>query len=336
VLLFAVLAVSATARLVYEDTHSDESDVDVEPPMEDIGAGDEEDEDRGDDMSSADIELGNDCLTPQCGGFVAGIVHYGAANNCSFVQLDLESGATHILTSIDVCKDHRNGQAPGAPVTSYDNPTKSILFANGDGNNIYQIKVQTGVATELASLPAKYKHLIGLAVAFGMGANGQWYLVTDSALYLIQSGASSPIFDVSALQLSTDTRVVAYNDTLYLADGLKLHAIDLLNLQSTTTTIANSELATATTLDFWLTKETLTMIDSNRNVYSVSPSTGASTVVMTLPAGQGVVARSALFGDMYFPCDDTSMMVSNLAAQAGEGALPFPGSSTQGNFQYYY
>jgi len=278
----------------------------------------------------------NDCLSPQCGGFVAGVVHSGAADNCSLVQLDLESGATHVLTSLDVCKDHRGGQAAAAPVTSYDNPTKSVLFANGNGNYIYSIDVQSGKTTEEATLPAQYDHLLGLAVAFGMGANGQWYLVTDTTVYLITSGASSPIFDVSDLGLSTKTRVQAYNVTIFLADGLKLHAVDLLNLQSTTVTIQNAELATATTLDFWTTHQTVTMIDSNRNVYSVVPASGAATLVMTLPSGQGTVSRSALFGDMYFPCDDTSMMVSNLAVGQGEGADPFPGAGTEGNFQYYY
>jgi len=278
----------------------------------------------------------NDCLTPQCGGFVAGVVQSGAVNNCTFVQLDLESGQAHTLTVLNVCKDHRNGQPLSAPVPASANPTKSILFANGNGNNVYKIDVQTGTATVEATLPAQYKNLLGLAVAWGMGANGQWYVVTDSTIYLIQSGVSSPIFDVSDMGLSTNTRVMAYNVTLYLADGLKLHRVDLLNLEAATATIQTAALATATTLDYWTTHETVTMIDSSRNVYSVNIQTGASSVVMQLPAGQGVVARSALFGDMYFPCDDTSMMVSNLAVGQGEGADPFPGAATQGNFQYYY
>jgi len=308
---FFCLAVVVSGRLIYEDTETD-SDEDLSPTV------------------------GNDCLTPQCGGFVAGVVQSGAADNCSFWQLDLESGATHILTSMDVCKDHRNGQASASAVTAYDNPSKSILFANGNGNNIYKIAVGTGKATELATLPAQYDHLLGLAVAFGMGATGQWYLVTDTTLYVIQSGVSSPIFDVSDLGLSTQTRVEGYNDTIYLVDGLKFHSVDLLNLKSSTVTIQTAGLATATTLDYWTTHDTLTMIDSSRNVYSVNPTTGAASLVMQLPAGQGVVQRSALFGDMYFPCDDTSMMVSNLAVGQGEGPDPFPGAGTQGNFQYYY
>jgi len=284
----------------------------------------------------ADRELNNDCLSPQCGGFVAGVVQQGAPDNCSLWQLDLESGATHILSTIDVCKDHRNGQTPASAVTSFDNPSKSILFANGNGNNIYQVAVFTGVATELATLPAQYDHLLGMAVVTGMPTASQWYLVTDTAVYVIQSGVTSPIFDVSALSLSPNTRVTAYNVTIYLADGLKLHMVDVLNLQSSTTNIQNAELATATTLDFWITKMSVTMVDSNRNIYAVNPSTGAASVVMQLPAGQGVVTHSALFADMYFPCDDTSMMVSNLAVGQGEGADPFPGAGAQGNFQYYY
>jgi len=282
------------------------------------------------------IEIRNDCLSPQCGGFVAGIVQSGAPDNCTFVQLDLESGVYHALTVLDVCKDHRFGVAPANPVTSYDNPTKTILYANGDGNNVYQVDVQTGKAVVTATLPAQYDHLLGLAVAYGMGTSGQWYLVTDTTLYLLTSGVSSPIFDVSNLRLSTSTRVLAYNVTLYLCDGLKLHMVNLMDLAASTTTIQNSDLATATTLDFWTTHQTLTMIDTSRNVYSVNTANGDASLEMQLPSGQGVVARSALFGDMYFPCDDTSMMVSNLAVGQGEGADNFPGASTQGNFQYYY
>jgi len=289
-----------------------------------------------DEDGDVSVDVSNDCLSPQCGGFVAGIILNGQNDNCTFVQLDLESGVYHVLTTVDVCKDHRFGVASANPVTSYDNPTKTILYANGDGNNVYQVSVQTGKATVTASMPAQYDHLLGLAVAYGMGTNGQWYLVTDTTLYLIKAGASSPIYDVSDLRLSTSTRVMAYNVTLYLCDGLKLHMVNLMDLESTTTTIQNSDLATATTLDFWTTHQTVTMIDSARNVYSVNTATGDSSVVMQLPTGQGVVARAALFGDMYFPCDDTSMMVSNLAVGQGEGALPFPGASTQGNFQYYY
>jgi len=276
---------------------------------------------------------------PQCGGFLCGVQWTNAVTNCSFVVLDNETEQTKTISLLDVCRDHRTHTARGVadahPLTAYDNPTKSILYTTGDGDFLYQVTTYQGRASAAAALPANYDTLLGLVVANGMPSGEQWYIVASSQLLLVSHNATTPVLDLSALKLSPDARTTAHNTSAYIVDALTVHTIDLVASAVRSVPIADTRLAAALTLQYWMTNSSLVTI-LDRDVIQINPSTGASSTVMSLPAGQGSVGRATLFADMYFPVDDTQIYVTNLRAAVVESTAAWRGAFTEADPQFFF
>ncbi len=76
--------------------------------------------------------------------------------------------------------------------TTYDNPTKSVLYTTGDGQYVVAVNVAGGASKRVATLPASYDSLVGLTVANGLADGaGAWFVVTHSQLLQIDRTAGN-------------------------------------------------------------------------------------------------------------------------------------------------
>lgn len=332
-----VLAAAVTAMPIADELKAGASVAAVDDPQTDLNAWCE----------------GAGALTPECGGFLGGIVWFGTKTNCTFTLLDNETDKTKVVAPVTVCEDHRTGHGHGrgrsrhsnsAPgFTAFDNPTKQILYVTGDGSYVYGVSVNNGKQTQLAALPQLYAQVLALAVANGVGLSGAWYVVTVNELMQITpasasggSGTVQSVMDLSSLELTAGARVTAYNTTLFIVDRTYAYVIDLLGLQVTdTVSIAWSGLSASQTLQYWMTNATLITVSADRVVTQIDLS-GRAYPMLTLPAGSGAVNRATNFADMYFVTDNVNMFLLNLSAKKLETTAPWPGAQTSSNIQYYF
>lgn len=297
----------------------------------------------------------NNCLTPQCGGFCGFVSYNGLPTNCSFVQINLESSAAHVLAELNCCKDHRSSEA-ASPFTAFDNSHKNLLYVSGNGDYVWGVNVQTGVETQIAQLPATTDTVIALNTLLAddyssfnlfFSTATTLYQLLDVPLSTTSRAAAlptfTPVLDLGALQFSTPAPYVCgFNNTLYYLDS-PAGELFVVSVASTPASLVRSiyptcdGIKTAVSVQYWIGgQKLLTFIGTT--LYTIDPKTGACASFMKLPAeAVAPVQSTTIFSDMFFVSDANTMFEINLRAKSVEGYVNLKNDGNiVGPIQYYY